>query len=394
MTRSATRARSSTCRASGPIWVRPSCSAPIRGKWPVFGTRPRGGFQAGHATPGRGEANAPAAVAPDAERRRARSDERAFAAAARARTTRGRRGIARGTVEIAAIPGRRLRHDDRAGRTQPRHDGRVCFRSPVSMTRALARARKPHNVDPVLDRDRHPVQRSDRRRILGQARGRRRARLRARRRRRTTRHPRSTRVPTRAERGDLRRPRWRLRARTDAVGDGGRTIGTRDSERLLHFPILASRGRGRRSGSARASQLGLDRVLGTATLDARRLAGEHRAGVAVFHDGGGLRDGIVAADGPLRDVQLATACGRGGRRRRCRSRPLQSAFRTWSTACNRRSRPGRGRPVSGVAFRAGVTRIARIANHGCGRFTRMRYGNAADSDAPASQTIGENREHR
>ena len=108
-------------------------------KWPVFGNSACGRLQARDAAPGRGEPDAPATVAPDAERRRAGGDQCAFAAAARAGTARVVVRIARDAVELVAVAGRGLGDHDRAGRAQPRHHRRIFRGSPVAMARSRRR---------------------------------------------------------------------------------------------------------------------------------------------------------------------------------------------------------------------------------------------------------------
>ena len=69
--------------------------------------------------------------------------------------------VARRAVQLVVIPDGGLRDHDRTRRAQALHHRRVLLGAPVPIGRAPARARKALNVDPVLHRHRHTVQRTE-----------------------------------------------------------------------------------------------------------------------------------------------------------------------------------------------------------------------------------------
>ena len=69
--------------------------------------------------------------------------------------------VARRAVQLVVIPDGGLRDHDRTRSAQALHHRRVLLGAPVTIGNAPARARKALNVDPVLDRHRDTVQRTE-----------------------------------------------------------------------------------------------------------------------------------------------------------------------------------------------------------------------------------------
>ena len=119
---------------------------------------------------GRGQADRATAVGTDGEGAQARRHRGCRTTARAAGRARRIAGVA-GDAERARVRDRyhrqlghrRLAQDDRAGFAQTRGHGRVVRRPRNTRGRASARARHPGDIDMVLDRNRHAVERAERR---------------------------------------------------------------------------------------------------------------------------------------------------------------------------------------------------------------------------------------